>query len=289
MELSHRFTVPTSIEVAWEAFNDLERVAPCFPGASLTSYDGDTFEGICKVKLGPVSLQYSGTGRFVERDESAYRAVIEAKGKDKRGNGTAAATITAQLASSGDAATDVIVSTDLNITGRPAQFGRGVMQDVSDKLLAQFATCLETKLAERNDGRTGAEAGAGAATGDGAAGDGSGAAGVDGGGSADETVAEPAGGEAPPLDGPLADGLVGLPDRHGARGGEGAKPSIDTTSSGLNESRAGKPETSTLDAPPESPELSLAGIVLPALLKRYAPYVVGGAVAVWLLRKHLHR
>ncbi len=146
MELTHRFTVPVPIDDAWKTFNDLELIAPCFPGAALTSFDGDSFEGLCKVKLGPISLQYAGSGRFVERDETAHRAVIEAKGKDKRGNGTAAASITAELASSGDNATDVIVKTDLNITGRPAQFGRGVMQDVSDKLLSQFSACLETKL-----------------------------------------------------------------------------------------------------------------------------------------------
>ncbi len=146
MELTHQFTVPAPIDDAWAAFNDLERIAPCFPGASLTSYDGEAFEGLCKVKLGPISLQYTGTGRFVSRDEAAHTAVIEAKGKDKRGNGTAAANVTATLVSAGDDATDVTVKTDLNITGKPAQFGRGVMQDVSDKLLGQFASCLETKL-----------------------------------------------------------------------------------------------------------------------------------------------
>jgi carbon monoxide dehydrogenase subunit G len=148
VELTHEFTVPASVDDAWAAFNDLERIAPCFPGASLTAYDGESFEGLVKVKLGPISLQYAGAGRFAERDEAAHRAVIEAKGKDKRGNGTAAATITASLTSAGDASTDVTVTTDLNITGRPAQFGRGVMQDVSDKLLGQFASCLETKLGE---------------------------------------------------------------------------------------------------------------------------------------------
>ena len=148
MELTHQFTVPAPIDDAWAAFNDLERIAPCFPGAALTSYDGEAFEGLCKVKLGPISLQYSGTGRFVSRDEAAHTAVIEAKGKDKRGNGTAAANVTATLIAAGDDATDVTVKTDLNITGKPAQFGRGVMQDVSDKLLGQFASCLETKLGE---------------------------------------------------------------------------------------------------------------------------------------------
>ena len=146
MQLNHRFTVPASIDETWTAFNDLERIAPCFPGAALTAVEGDEFTGTCKIKLGPISMQYGGSGKFLERDEAAHRAVIEAKGKDKRGNGTAAATVTAQLIADGDASTNVEVVTDLAITGKPAQFGRGVMQDVSDKLLGQFATCLETEL-----------------------------------------------------------------------------------------------------------------------------------------------
>ncbi|MEP7017597.1 MAG: SRPBCC family protein [Actinomycetota bacterium] len=147
MELEHQFTVPASIEVTWAAFNDPGRVAPCFPGATLISVDGDEFTGSAKVKLGPIALQYNGTGRYVERDESAHRAVIEAKGKDKRGNGTANATVTAELSAAGDA-TSVHVTTDLAVTGKPAQFGRGVMQDVSDKLLEQFVTCLQATLGE---------------------------------------------------------------------------------------------------------------------------------------------
>jgi carbon monoxide dehydrogenase subunit G len=147
MELEHQFTVPASVEVTWAAFNDPGRVAPCFPGATLISVDGDEFTGSAKIKLGPIALQYNGTGRYVERDESAHRAVIEAKGKDKRGNGTANATVTAQLSAAGDA-TSVQVTTDLAVTGKPAQFGRGVMQDVSDKLLGQFVTCLQATLGE---------------------------------------------------------------------------------------------------------------------------------------------
>ena len=97
MQLEHRFTVPASIDVAWDALIDLESVGSCFPGATVTSVEGDEFAGTCKIKLGPISMQYSGSGKFVERDESSHRAVIEAKGKDKRGNGTAAVTVTASL------------------------------------------------------------------------------------------------------------------------------------------------------------------------------------------------
>ena len=147
MELQHRFTVPAPIDETWAAFNDLERVAPCFPGATLTSVEGDQFSGSVKVKLGPISMQYSGTGTFLERDEANHTARFEAKGKDKRGNGTAAATVRAQLTPEGDG-TAVEVSTDLAITGKPAQFGRGVIQDVSDKLLGRFTACLADTLGQ---------------------------------------------------------------------------------------------------------------------------------------------
>lgn len=150
MELEHLFTVPASVEETWAAFNDPEVVAPCFPGATLISVDGDTFTGSAKIKLGPIALQYNGTGTYVERDEQARRAVIEAMGKDKRGNGTANATVTAQLTPEGDG-TAVHVTTDLAVTGKPAQFGRGVMQDVSDKLLLQFVACLQTRLGASED------------------------------------------------------------------------------------------------------------------------------------------
>ena len=145
MELSHSFTVPATVSEAWEAFGDIRSVAECFPGAAVTAVEGDDFEGTCKVKLGPISLVYTGSGRFVARDEEAARFVIEAKGKDKRGNGTAGANVTATLTAAGGGTT-VDVLTDLQITGKPAQFGRGVIQEVSDKLLQQFVSCLESKV-----------------------------------------------------------------------------------------------------------------------------------------------
>lgn len=145
MELTHRFTVPTGVEETWAHFEDIASVAECFPGAQVTSADGDTFAGTVKVKLGPIALVYNGTGTFVEKDEAAKRFVVDAKGKDKRGNGTAGAHVTVTMADAGGS-TDVSVQTDLAITGKPAQFGRGVMQDVSDKLLGQFVDCLEQRL-----------------------------------------------------------------------------------------------------------------------------------------------
>lgn len=146
MDLTHTFTVPLGVEETWEHFQDIAGLAECFPGAVVTEAEGDSFKGTVKVKLGPIALQYAGSGTFVEKDDAAHRFVVDAKGKDKRGNGTAGATVTLTMADTGGS-TAVEVLTDLNVTGKPAQFGRGVMQDVSDKLLGQFVACLEQRLA----------------------------------------------------------------------------------------------------------------------------------------------
>jgi carbon monoxide dehydrogenase subunit G len=148
MQLEHSFTVPVGIDDAWKALLDIERVAPCMPGAALETVDGDSFTGLVKVKLGPISLTYKGKASFIEKDEAAHRATIDAQGKDSRGNGTAAAKVTATLTSAGAATTKVDVLTDLNITGKPAQFGRGVMVDVGNKLIGQFADNLSAQLSE---------------------------------------------------------------------------------------------------------------------------------------------
>ncbi|TYP88049.1 SRPBCC family protein [Blastococcus xanthinilyticus] len=147
MQLENSFTVPVPVDEAWRVLLDIERIAPCMPGAALDSVDGDDFTGRVKVKLGPINLTYQGKASFVEKDEAAHRAVIDARGKDQRGNGTAAAVVTAQLKAEGSV-TRVDVLTDLNITGRPAQFGRGVMTDVGNKLLGQFADKLAAQLGE---------------------------------------------------------------------------------------------------------------------------------------------
>jgi carbon monoxide dehydrogenase subunit G len=146
MRLDHNFTVPVPVDEAWQVLLDVPRIAPCMPGAALTEFDGDTFAGTVKVKLGPIGLTYRGTGRFVERDEAARRVVIEASGRDTRAAGTAAATVTATLVPEGDS-TRVEVGTDLTVTGKPAQFGRGMLADVSGKLIGQFAVCLASTLA----------------------------------------------------------------------------------------------------------------------------------------------
>jgi len=144
MQLANSFTVPVPVEQAWAALLDVERVAPCMPGATLTGFDGDSFAGTVKVKLGPVNLTYHGTGRFVSRDADAHTVVFEASGRDRTAS-TAAATVTATLVPDGDG-TRVDMTTELTITGRPAQFGRGMIADVSGRLIGQFADCLAGQL-----------------------------------------------------------------------------------------------------------------------------------------------
>jgi carbon monoxide dehydrogenase subunit G len=145
VQLEHTFTIPVDIEQAWAVLLDIERIAPCMPGAALDSVDGDNFTGSVKVRLGPIGLTYKGKASFLEKDATAHRVVIDAQGKDARGNGTAAAKVTATLNPDG-AGTQVKVTTDLNVTGKPAQFGRGVMVEVGNKLIGQFADCLAGKL-----------------------------------------------------------------------------------------------------------------------------------------------
>ncbi|MEU5841351.1 SRPBCC family protein [Rhodococcus sp. NPDC047139] len=145
MQLEHTLSVPAPVDEVWTALLNPEKVAPCMPGATLTGVDGDKFTGTVKVKLGPVALTFKGTGVYVEKDENARRAVIEADAKDTRGNGTVAATITVTLSGDGNR-TDGTVKTDMKITGKPAQFGRGMISDVGGKILEQFADCLSKKL-----------------------------------------------------------------------------------------------------------------------------------------------
>ena len=146
MQLEHQFRVPVPVAQAWDVLLDVERIAPCMPGATVESFDGETIVGRVKVKVGPIQVTYSGTARFTDKDEAARRAVIEASAKEARGSGTATATITAQLQDDGGSATNVTVTTDLAITGKPAQFGRGVMEEVGNKLLGRFADCLADTL-----------------------------------------------------------------------------------------------------------------------------------------------
>jgi carbon monoxide dehydrogenase subunit G len=149
MELENTFVVPADIDTAWDTLIDVESIAPCMPGATLTSFDGEEFAANVKVKLGPVTMNFAGTGRFVSKDKDAYVAVIDATGKETKGAGTAGATITATLTPEGPNSTRATIVTDLTVTGKAAQFGRGVMADVSKRLITQFASNLEQVIAAR--------------------------------------------------------------------------------------------------------------------------------------------
>jgi carbon monoxide dehydrogenase subunit G len=146
MKLANEFTVHVPIEQAWRVLTDLEGIAPCLPGAQLTGVDGDVYKGKVKVKVGPVISEFAGTAQFAEKDDANHRGVIDAKGRDARSAGNAAALITAQLRPDGDS-TVVTVDTDLKISGKLAQFGSGMIKEVSEKLLGQFVTALEAKIA----------------------------------------------------------------------------------------------------------------------------------------------
>ncbi|MFC5923932.1 SRPBCC family protein [Micromonospora vulcania] len=146
MKITNEFAVAVPIDRAWAVLTDLEGIAPCLPGAQLTGVDGDVYRGKVKVKVGPVISEFTGTAQFVERDDTAYHGVIDAKGRDSRSTGNASALVTAQLRPDGDR-TLVSVDTDLKISGKLAQFGSGMIKEVSGKLLAQFVANLEAKLA----------------------------------------------------------------------------------------------------------------------------------------------
>lgn len=278
MDLEHQFTVTAPIDTAWATMMDIEGVAECFPGAVLTSSDGDSFEGTVKVKLGPIAMVYKGSGAFVERDDNAHRAVIDAKGKDKRGNGTAGATVTMSMTESGSDTT-VTVVTDLNVTGKPAQFGRGVMQDVSDKLLGQFVDCLATKVSGPVSTDSSSQESA--------------PAGQDDAAPADPGSAEPPG-EAPgAVEPPPAAAAMPASAVAGAAAASGRPPAA-----------AGPPPVGATDAPPRSSAssgstgtagagrggsddaLDLGAAVGPVLLRSYAPYSLAGLAGLvlgWLL------
>ncbi|GAA2165443.1 carbon monoxide dehydrogenase subunit G [Humibacillus xanthopallidus] len=258
MELTHSFTVPTSVDDAWALFMDLEKVGGCFPGATVTEVSEESFSGTVKVKLGPIALLYSGSGSFVERDDAAHRAVIEAKGKDKRGNGTAGASVTIELSPDGTG-TRADVVTDLAVTGKPAQFGRGVMQDVSDKLLMAFIACIETRLGEGDGG--GVEAGAAEA-------------GPAEAGAAEAGVVEAAGAA-------TADGTAIAPEASSGAAAA-ASPATPVTPGPAAPRPAAYPPGPRLvpSSVEEDDALDLGSAVMPVLVKRYAGYAVAAFVGL---------
>jgi uncharacterized protein len=175
MEMDHSFTVPVPPSQAWDVLLDVERIAPCMPGATVEEFDGEVVTGRIKVKVGPVSLTYRGTAKFTERDPDARVIVLEASGKETRGAGTASATVRASLEPESEGqATKATMHTTMNVTGRPAQFGRGVMVEVGGKLVEQFARNLAQMITGDGAATDGGAAAASAAGGPASAGNGGG-------------------------------------------------------------------------------------------------------------------
>jgi uncharacterized protein len=260
VKINNEFTVGVPVEQAWDIMLDLEKIAPCLPGAAIQGSEDDEYQGTMKVKIGPITANYKGTVKVEEADEENRRAVLQASGRDARGQGTASATIVSTLQEEGDE-TRVKVETDMKLTGRAAQFGRGMAQDVASKMLGQFAECLERKIS----GGGAPEEAAGAAP----EGAGNGAASR----------------EAPPAAsvGGTAGRVISSEDPSVMAGGpvEGA-----VVPDGAPE---GAPTTEQPRREPEEPEaFDLGAASREAILKRVAPVLAGlGLLAflIWLIRR----
>jgi carbon monoxide dehydrogenase subunit G len=271
IELDHSFTVPVPPDQAWDVLLDVKTIAPCMPGATVDEVDGDVVNGRIKVKVGPVSLTYKGTAKFTERNPETRVVVVEAAGKETRGAGTASATVRASLApEASGSGTEVTMHTTMNVTGRPAQFGRGVMVEVGGKLVEQFAANLAKLIA--GDTGSGGDAGS-APAGTSSAGSSSAGSGNTGSGDAGSSVsAADADGASKP--GASAD----------ARTGNGHGGAAVTAAAG---SAAAAPVAST-SAPAQEDSLNLVKLAGPVILKRLVP-VAAGAAALAVLSRLLWR
>lgn len=252
MRLTNELVVPASLDEVWAVLLDVARIAPCLPGASIEAGDGDEYRGTMKVRLGPITSSFQGTIRIEEADESARRAVLSAKARDSRGQGTATATITSTMEPAEDAGTRVTVETDLRVTGPAASFGRGVMQDVSAKLMGQFADCLAAEI------RRSAQTAGAAATGAGEA----------------ERQAAPEGSEGVPLAGPLPPDVPEPPPTE-----EGVRWPAGGGARDIDRPAAGQPQQ--LPDRGDDEALDLGAIGREALVRRLAP--VAAAAALLLL------
>ena len=262
MEMDHSFTVPVPPNQAWDILLDVERIAPCMPGASVDDVDGDVVNGRIKVKVGPVSLTYKGTAKFTERDPEAHVVVLEAAGKETRGAGTASANVRASMVpDASGSGTDVTMHTTMNVTGRPAQFGRGVMVEVGSKLIEQFATNLAKLITGDGGGNPGSgDGGSGApaeASTTGASTTGAGTTGASAAG------ASPAGASA---DGTSVDGASAPAVTADAQTGNGTGAAVSSAA-----------PVASASAPAQEDSLNLIKLVGPALLKRLVPVVAGAA------------
>ena len=267
MELDHSFTVPVPPDRAWHVLLDVERIAPCMPGATVEEFDGKVVTGRIKVKVGPVSLTYRGTAKFTERDPDARVVVVDASGKETRGAGTASAAVRASLEPAGDG-TQVLIHTTMNVTGRPAQFGRGVIAEVGGKLVEKFAQNLAQMI---SDGGQVAPDSAGSSAADGTAADGGA---VDG--AAAQSNAEGNG------TGTVSAGRV-------------ATATTETGPGSTQPVAVVRPAVSTAPAPAPAPapthnedSVNLVRLVGPAILKRVLPIAAAAAILALLGRRFRH-
>jgi uncharacterized protein len=261
IELDNSFTVPVPPDQAWDVLLDVKRIAPCMPGATVDEVEGDVVNGRIKVKVGPVSLTYRGTAKFTERDPEARMVVVEASGKETRGAGTASANVRASLApDASGGGTQVTMHTTMNVTGRPAQFGRGVMAEVGGKLVEQFAANLAQLIAGNSPAGSAADGGPAAPAPAG-------------------TVAAAAGGS--------VDGASASAATTDAPAGNGASSGAAAAAAGPIASTTTAP-VAVADAPAGEDSLNLVALVGPVLLRRLVPVVVG-AVGLALLSRFLWR
>jgi len=262
IELDNSFTVPVPPDQAWDVLLDVKRIAPCMPGATVDEVEGDVVNGRIKVKVGPVSLTYRGTAKFTERDPGARLVVVEASGKETRGAGTASANVRASLApDASGSGTQVTMHTTMNVTGRPAQFGRGVMAEVGGKLVEQFAANLAQLIAGNGPADSGADGGPAAPAAPAA------------------TVSAAAGGG--------VDGVSAPPATTDAPAGNGASSGAAAAAAGPIASTTTAPVAGAA-APAGEDSLNLVALVGPVLLRRLVPVVVGVA-GLALLSRFLRR
>ena len=263
MEMDHSFTVPVPPSQAWDILLDVERIAPCMPGATVDEVDGDVVNGRIKVKVGPVSLTYKGTAKFTERDPEAHVVVLEAAGKETRGAGTASANVRASMVpDASGSGTDVTMHTTMNVTGRPAQFGRGVMVEVGSKLVEQFATNLAKLITGDAGGNTGSgDGGSGAPAKASTTGASTTGASTTGAGTAGASAAGAS------ADGTSVDGASAPAATTDARTGNGSGAAISAAAAPL----------ASATAPAQEDSLNLVKLVGPVLLKRLIPVAAGAA------------
>ena len=250
-QLVNEFTVNRPIEEAWAVITDVERIAPCLPGAQLQEIEGEIYRGIVKIKLGSITPQFKGQANFLQRDDEAHRAVLKAEGRDTGGRGNASAEIAAQAESLSPTSTRVVVTTDLHITGKVAQFGRGIIGDVSKKMMAQFAGNLNTMLdAPPEEAASSSEA------------------------AAEATDTSPPG--AAPND--------GSPNGDNGQSGGGEDTPRAADQGPAAAPVADPPKVRKVDSPASEP-VDLAGVAGPAILKRLIPIVVVLLVALLVVRR----